>query len=90
MMEKDYVQILLAAEAEVNEAERIRRPAKSPRVRAAAEYSAFLKAFIFFMGQGIKPGGILDEDFFLFRPLCEKLVQKGQFKPSVLDFFKSE
>ena len=78
MMEKDYIQILFAAEAEVNEAERIRRPAKSPRVRSAAEYSAFLKAFLFFMRYGIKPGGIFDEDFFLFRPLCEKLVQKGR------------
>jgi hypothetical protein len=90
MMEKDYLQILFAAEAEVYAAEGIRRPAKSPRVKTAAEYAAFLKAFLFFMRYGIKPGGILDYEFLLFRPLCEKLVQKGQFKPSVLDFFKKE
>ncbi len=90
LMDKTYPEILILTQQEVAEAERLTKPASKLRARAAAEYAAFLKAFLFFIGQGIKPGGILDEDFFLFRPLCERLVQTGQFKPTVLDFFKRQ
>jgi hypothetical protein len=56
---------------------------------AIGEYNKFVRAFLFFMRNPvIRPAGIDDWDFQLFRPVCEKLVQKKQLSPQVLDLFK--
>jgi hypothetical protein len=86
--DKSYPEILALADEEVRMAE-----ARSSRVKGAVaareqgsgQYSAVLKCFLFFMRYGIKPGGVLEEDFAMFRPVCERLVEKGQFKSYILE-----
>lgn len=53
-------------------------------------YGNFLGAFLFFMRcRVIKPASISDEDFQLFRPVCENLVKKGQLPAEVMKCFES-
>ena len=54
----------------------------------AEEYLRLLKGFVFFLREGIKPGGVSEEEFRSFRPAIEKIVDKGQFKPTILDLFE--
>jgi hypothetical protein len=55
------------------------------------EYIRALKGLLFFIGPGgIKPSGVDEDDFQLFRPICEKLVAKKQSKPSILKAFESD
>ena len=58
------------------------------RELGSMKYVQQIKQFLFFMGSGVKPGGVDEHIFQLYRPICEKLVQKKQFKPEVLDKFK--
>ena len=51
-------------------------------------YEQLLRAFIFFLRNGKKPAAISLSDFRLFRPLVERLVNRGQLEPSILDLFK--
>ncbi len=60
------------------------------RESGALEYASDLKALIFFLGNGIRPHGINESVFQSFKPLCENLVEKKQFKSSILDIFDSE
>jgi len=89
--EKDYPEIVLAAERAAYEAERksfrIKGSVKA-REQGSLRYIDLLKKFLFFMNHGVKPAGITDWDFLMFRSVCENLVKKGQFKPEVLDIFK--
>lgn len=57
---------------------------------ACQQYREFIGAFVFFIRSRIKPDGIDDSDFQLFRPVCENLVQKGQCRPEVMDYFKQD
>ena len=99
---KDYPEIILIANQEVTEAERL---SYGPRPKAkdrptelqtwknrkwiCQEYVNFLRGFLFFMRCGsIKPGSVSDGDFQLFRPVCQNLVNKGQLKPDVMNFFE--
>jgi hypothetical protein len=59
------------------------RDAREGQIR----YAEQLKGLIFFLRFGIKPNGVSDEVFQLFRPLCEALVAKGQLLPAVLNCF---
>jgi hypothetical protein len=75
------------------EGEQARR--RSEKGKAAAEavrqgslkYAALLGGFAFFLQNSSKPAGLTDAEFQLFRPVCEKLVQKGQLKPEALELF---
>jgi len=51
-------------------------------------YEQLLRAFIFFLRNGKKPAAISLSDFRLFRPLVERLVNRGQLETSILDLFK--
>jgi len=89
--DKTFIEIVLLGEREVNYAERRMAPHVKGCVTARQEggqYVAILKGFLFFMKNGIKPSGVYDEDFHLFRPICENLVKKKQFKPSIMEFFE--
>jgi hypothetical protein len=89
---KRYAEIMQLAIEEVNEAEERSYKVKgavSARAQGSVEYAALLKKFLFFMGHGAHPGGINDWDFQLFRPICEALVESGEFKLEVLNFFVS-
>ena len=55
----------------------------------AVEYLRLLKGFIFFLRSGMKPNGLSMEDFCYFRPVVEKLIEKGQLKSGILDLFRS-
>jgi hypothetical protein len=91
--DKGYLEILSLTTQEVQlvEASSIQvRGAVAAREQGSGQYVAVLKAFLFFMRSGIKPGGISDEDFARFRPICARLVEKGTFQPSVLEPFDRE
>lgn len=51
------------------------------------KYSEQIKAFIFFMRQGIKPMGVSAYDFRLYRIVVEYLVAKEQMKPETIEIF---
>ena len=53
----------------------------------AAKYREIQGRFLFFLRYGIKPSGITDEDFQSFRPVIEKLVEKGQLKSTILSLW---
>ena len=53
------------------------------------KYSDQIKAFLFFMRQGMKPMGVSAFDFKLYRIVVEYLVAKGQMKPEAIDIFIS-
>jgi len=50
-------------------------------------YSDKIKAFLFFMRQGIKPKGVSAYDFRLYRIVVEYLVAKEQMKPEAIEIF---
>jgi len=56
--------------------------------RAMQEYGKFVEAFLSFVRNGDMPIGISDWDFQLFRPVCQELVEKGQFKAEVMKLFE--
>jgi len=104
VQDKEHAEIIRMAEEEAMAAERITHGPK-PKVKdrpmeaitwenrkwAMQEYGKFLGAFLFFMRNPvIKPSMTEDWQFHLFRPVCENLVQKKQFPPEVMDFFKQE
>lgn len=91
MVDKDYPEIVIAAEQECTAAERRSYSVRgAPRARemGSTRYAANLKAFIFFMRSGIRPASADDWEFAMYRPVCEALVQKKQFKPTILEMFK--
>jgi len=91
--DKNFIEIVRLGEQEVTFAERRMAPNVKGCVKARQEgghYVAVLKGFLFFMKNGIKPYGVHDEDFQLFRPICENLVHKKQFKSSIMDFFNQK
>lgn len=91
--EKDFIEIIRLAEAEVEAAEYGLsgvKGAKAKRASGAPEYAALLKGFLFFMKNGIKPYGVDDEYFQLFRPVVTNLVEKKLFKPGILNAFSSQ
>lgn len=55
--------------------------------RGSREYARILRGLAFFLQGGGKPAGVSDSEFQLFRPVCERLVEKGQFKPETLELF---
>ena len=78
-------EIQVATQREIAEAELMTRSRKHRE--SAARYAAKLKEFAFFLGHGIRPSSASKSDFASYRPVCENLVAKGQFKPSILEFF---
>ena len=53
----------------------------------AVYYRKLLGGFLFFLRQGIKPDGISDSVFASFRPVIERLVEKGELRPEILSLF---
>lgn len=91
IQEKNYWDIISLAEKEAYDAEAVSsgiKGSKEARKRGSANYAHLLKKFIFFMKRGIKPAGIYDWDFMLFRSVCEKLVEKGQLEHKILELFQ--
>jgi len=58
----------------------------------ANRYLRQLKSFNWFLSQGchggVKPHGVSDEIFYLYRPVCKQLVEKGELEPEVLAMFE--
>ena len=91
MVGKDYREILVAADRECAAAEsRSYGVNGAPRARkmGSTDYARSLKSFLFFLQNGVRPAGASDQEFAKYRPICEALVEKKQFKPSALDIFK--
>lgn len=51
------------------------------------KYFEQIKAFLFFMAQGIKPMGVSAYDFRLYRIVVEYLIAKEQMKPETIELF---
>jgi hypothetical protein len=90
--DKDLPEIQLIASREAEIAERLsssstRGIAKAGK-KAIGYYNKQVGEFAFFMKSGIKPGSVDESDFKLYKPICEILVKKGQFRSDVLNHFK--
>lgn len=94
MLDKNILEIQVAASSEAEEAERLSSSStrgidKASKIRIGY-YKKRVGEFAFFMRYGIKPGDINEEDFKLFRPICEILVERGDLKPDVLKHFEEK
>ena len=83
--DKDFQTIIHAAESEHGGySTRERRRGHDQRTA----YRALMSGFLHFMRFGMKPAGVEDADFQMFRPVCESLVARGELKPEVLELFQ--
>ena len=68
--------------------------AGSERVRGAEgaagslEYAQFLKCLVLFLEDGERPATMSGDDFLDLRPLAQRLVDRGDLRPSVLRLFE--
>lgn len=88
--DKDYEELMIEAQREVYSAERGTSGVKGAvrkREMGALEYAANIKGLIFFLSSGIKPNGVNDYIFLLFKPVCQNLVDKKKFNPKILNIF---
>lgn len=88
--DKNYPEIIIEIQNEIYQAERGTSGVKGAvkkRESGALEYAEDLKGLAFFLGNGIKPYGVSESVFYSFKPICEKLVEKKQFKPEILKLF---
>lgn len=91
MIGEDYRNILIAAAQECAEAERLScgvRGAVKARQMGSSDYIFALKKFLFFMQRGLRPTGVKDWEFAMYRSVCEPLVGTGEFSPAVLKLFR--
>ena len=89
--DKDFFEIVKLGEQEASNVERTLTSGRKGVVEArkrCGNYLALLGEFLFFMKNGIKPYGVYEENFQLYRPVCENLVKKGFFKQTIMDYFK--
>ena len=100
VQEREFREIIRMAEGEDREVKSFRL-GKKPKLKESPmevqkwknrkysmkEYDKFVGAFLFFMRDGVRPDNISDWDFQLFRPVCQKLVEKGQFRAEVMKLF---
>lgn len=82
--DKNILEIISLAQNECYEAEkRIKggtRGAPRAREEGCPQYVNLLKGLIFFLANGVKPGGVNAWDLIKFKPIVESLVQKGMMK----------
>lgn len=86
----DYEDIIRNAEAEATSAEGssfLMRGAPRRRALGSVEYASRVKAFLFYLRTGSRPGSANDSEFLSYRPIVEALVAKGRFKPEALEAF---
>ncbi len=91
--DKSFPEIIKFTQDECYEAEKRiiggTRGAPCAREEGCSEYVNLLKGLLFFLGNGIKPGGVYDWDFVKYKPIIEGLVQKGIMKSDLwLNFFE--
>lgn len=84
-----YLEIIAAAEREGDSVEVLLRgkTRKQTVERGGRTYVEELGAFLFFMRFGMRPSSATDDEFQSYRRVCETLVEKGHFKPSILEMF---
>ena len=86
----DYSEMITQAEAQVRWVESIsygRPGAVEARKQGSPEYAERIKSFLFWLRFGTRPAGIDNEEFALYRPVADALVEKGQLNPEILDLF---
>jgi hypothetical protein len=89
----NFAEVVIEAEKEVTVVDNALSPGRGRKgldkqvKYEAGKYRALLGGFLFLLTQGGKPGGVWDEDFQSFRPVIEKLVEKGQLKSNILSLF---
>ena len=87
----EYLEMLSLAEQEYMDANaRADDPKADPKARGSGsrEYARQVGDFLYFIRRGKRPTDAPDQEFALYRPICEDLVKKKQFDPSILDLFK--
>ncbi len=84
IQEKDKYEILRLAQSEATEAEKI-----CEEKGYGQDYVEAVSGLIYFLRFGQKPDDITDEQFQLFRCVCEKLIAKKQLSPDVSTMFDS-
>jgi hypothetical protein len=87
----DWHQMIDITSKEVGHVESISyniKGAVKNREQGSVGYIDFLKGFLFWLSNGIKPAGLSNDEFRTFRPICEKLIEKKQLKPEALSVFK--
>jgi hypothetical protein len=87
----DYDVILTQASAEVAQVERVSfrvKGAPSQREHGSSAYASRIKAFLFYLRSGTKPGSANASEFSMYKPVIVELVNKKQLKPEILRQFE--
>ena len=80
---KDYREIMYLAEQEATDAERLfyrKRTSDDFEDKTVSSYARVLKDFLFFMRYGVRPAGLTEEDFQLFRSVCKDVERRSPFR----------
>ena len=88
---KNLIDIQVDLQHEIAKAERGTSNVKGAvkkREMGALDYAENLKGLVWFLNTGIKPAGVNDIDFQLFKPLIEDLVDRNQLKEEILKRFR--
>lgn len=83
IMYKDFLEMLESAQQECAEAE-----SRPYTIMGNISYSRKLNNFIFFLEHRLRPLAASDQEFALYIPICEALIQKKHFTPAILNLFK--
>jgi hypothetical protein len=82
-----YASILREAELECGSVERtlyVVKGAPKRRDNGGSAYVEKIRAFLFFMRYGTRPGSASDADFRAYKLVVQALVERGEFKPDAL------
>ena len=85
-----YASILHEADSECGSVERTLYGVKGAPKRREDGGSAYvekIKAFLFYMRHGTRPGSASEADLRAYKPVVQALVERGEFKPDALDTF---
>jgi hypothetical protein len=77
IQDKDYLDIIYFADQEATKAERDGYREKG-KAREPNEYAEMLKDLIFYIRYGVKPQNMRNDNFQLFRSVCEELTKRRE------------
>ena len=77
--EKDWIDIIDFAQKEYERSSSKLKNVDSYINDRRIKYYDFVHMFLFYMRNGMKPGGVNDEDFKNMEDIRDKLIEKGQW-----------
>jgi hypothetical protein len=81
--DKELFEIITELQREVS-----RLKSTKGRAEKFNDYINSAREVLFFLQSGVKPSGLTSFEFNKIKPMVEKLVEKGNLKKEILDYFE--